>query len=397
MKFQELAEQVMVQREKDGVRGLDRELSRLRCHILPATFAPKELADIGSPDIREWLRTMADKEAADSGEVRKLSRHTINRCQSLVSAVFTEAVERELLTTNPCSGVRAKKRVDESDTREKWAYLTPDEQKAIENCATIPIADRLAIGFAIATGLRQGEQFNLELADLVLEGKPHVVVRYGSRSKTGAKLPPKSGKRRTVPLTPTGLVVARAWLAILPTFASENPEGLVFPTRTGRRRQQGKPLGRTGTLKEHYVSAGITLRKGLHWHALRHTCATNLVTGVLGRRWTIEEVQKVMGHSSITVTQRYAHMSEDAIAKAAAETVDVSTAVVVSEPQKLGFFRNTQQRVLAVLRRLEDDDRILGRLQTAMSSLTTRRGTVNTIGSRPTSGGAPPLASKGEP
>lgn len=372
MQFLELAEQVMAQREKDGVRGLDREHSRLRCHVSTAAFAGKDITEIGQPDIREWLRAMADKMAAGPGEERRLSRHTINRSQSLVSAVFTEAVERELIATNPCTGVRAKKRVDESDTREKWAYLTLDEQRAIEHCSAIPVGDRLTIQFAIATGLRQGEQFNLEVPDLVVDGeKPHVIVRYGS-AKNGKKLPPKSGKRRTVPLTPTGVVVARLWLAMLPEWSPSNPENLVFPTRTGRRRQQGKPLGRSNTLKAYYQAAGIKLRKGLHWHALRHTCATNLVTGVLGRRWSIEEVQRVMGHSSITVTQRYAHMGEDIIAKAAAETV-VATPTTITEPAKEGLLRNAHQRVLAVLRRLEDDDHILGRLQTAMASLTNRK------------------------
>ncbi len=47
----------------------------------------------------------------------------------------------------------------------------------------------------------------------------------------------------------------------------------------------------------------------VHWHLLRHTFASSLVAGWWGRRWSLEEVRQVMGHSSITVTERYAHLA----------------------------------------------------------------------------------------
>lgn len=330
--FAEHAEVVMRQRDLDGVRGLDRELSRLRCHVLTASFAPKRLDEIGGPDIRAWLREMSQKPAIGAGPPRKLSRHTVNRCQSLVSAVFTDAVERELLATNPCAGVRARKRVDEADTRERWAYLTAAEQDAVQSCGAIPVEDRLMLAFSAHTGLRQGEWRHLELDDLVVDGDdPHVRVRYSTRRR-GEKLPPKSGKCRVVPLLPPAVEAARAWLALLDRYAPENPQRLVFPTPTGGVRQQGKPLGRGGRVRAHYRTAGVKLRPYLHWHALRHTFATNLITGVYGRRWSLEEIQVVMGHSSITITQRYAHLGEDAIRRAARETVAAATVEAAPPP-----------------------------------------------------------------
>ena len=54
------------------------------------------------------------------------------------------------------------------------------EQHRIRTSNAIPEADRLIILFALLTGLRQGEQFNLDLADLRLDADaPHVVVRFG--------------------------------------------------------------------------------------------------------------------------------------------------------------------------------------------------------------------------
>lgn len=320
MKFLELAEQVLEQRERDGVRGLDRERSRFRCHIQPAHFAVKDITEIVSRDIRLWLREMAQKDADRPGPKRKLSRLTVDRCKSLVSAVFVEAVDRELREDNPCDNVKSKKRVDEADTEVKWAYLTPAEQKLIAECEAIPIEDRIMIRFAIGTGVRQGEWRHLERQDLVVDGAtPYVHVRIAGR-RNGRPLPPKSGKTRKVPLFGDGLVAAREWLELLPTYAPSNPENLVFPTRSGKLRQQGKPFGRSGTLRAYYQAAGIKLRPHLHFHSLRHTFASNLISGALKRRWVLTEVQVLMGHASVTMTQRYAHLGDDAIAIAVRET-----------------------------------------------------------------------------
>lgn len=326
MQFLTLLDEVLTQRERDGVRGIDREKSRAKCHIRTAPFAQDDIAKIGSPAIREWLREMSQKTALGPGDTRKLSRQTVNRCQSLVSSVFLEAVERELIETNPCAGVKPKKRVDENDTRQKWAYLTADEQRAIAECEAIPKADRLAILFAIATGLRQGEQRHLRLADVDMTTKPpcvHVVI--AGRTKDGRPLPPKSGKPRMIRLMDDGAAVTREWLELLPSFAPHNPHGLMFPTASGTYRQQGKPLGRSATFRQHLAKVGITRR--VRWHDLRHTCATNLI---VIHAWRLELVQKVMGHSSITITQRYAHLTEDAIADAVLKS---NEAMAIVEPK----------------------------------------------------------------
>jgi integrase len=334
MKFLELAEQVLEQRDRDGIRGWDREMSRFRCHVQPAAFAQKDVTEIKPRDVREWLREMAQKDAARPGPKRKLSQPTIDRSKSLVSVVFDEAVEREIIEINPCLGVKSKKRVGEGDTVEKWAYLTADEQDAIAGCEVIPRPERLMIAFAAHTGLRQGEWRHLHLDDLILDGdNPRVIVRVASRARrTKELLPPKSGKRREVPLLPPALAAAREWVALLPTYAPENPQRLVFPTARGGFRQQGKPFGRSNTLKQYYVAAGIKLRPYLHFHALRHTFATNLVSGVYGRSWSLEEIRVVMGHSSITITQRYAHLGDSAIKRAVRETVAASTATAPAAP-----------------------------------------------------------------
>ncbi len=56
--------------------------------------------------------------------------------------------------------------------------------------------------------------------------------------------------------------------------------------------------------------------------------------GTWGRAWTLEEVCAVMGHSSITVTQRYAHLAPDALHKAARSTGTDDVALPHAAPSR---------------------------------------------------------------
>lgn len=315
--FRDFAPTVMAHRKEDGIRGIVSEMNRYSMHIEKASFADMPLDQIRARHIREWLRDMSRKDAADTRGLRKISTDTIKRSYALVSSILTAAVEQDLIEMSPCHGVRVKNRADESATRDKWAYLTVEEQDAIVGCEAISLADRLAIRFAVATGLRQGEQFNLELCDLhVGVDAPFVKVRYGSKNH----LPPKSGRTREVPLFKDGLIAARQWLYELSSYCPDNPRKLVFPSRRGTVRGVGKPLGRGTAFHDALRAAGIT-RKGIKWHSCRHTAATNLITGAIGgRRWSLDEIRVFLGHSSPMVTIRYAHLGADALKAAARET-----------------------------------------------------------------------------
>lgn len=302
--FVDHARDVLVRRRQDGVRGIDHEENRFSTHIEGAAFAQRPLDQVTAVDLRDFIREMLAKQAIKRPVGETLSVETVKRVFALVCAVFTDAVERDLLKASPAYGVKIRKRADARSTRERWTYLTLEEQKLVARCAAIPECDRLTIRFAIATGLRQGELYNLHLPDLITgPDTPHVVVRYGR-----AGLPPKSGKMRKVPLFGDGLIAARRWLYVLPEYAPSNPLGLVFPRPDGTVRACGKPFAGDNTFRRYMRAAGITRR--VRWHDLRHTFCSNLVTGVLGQTWPLLMVKEMAGHSSVTITERYAHVGQ---------------------------------------------------------------------------------------
>lgn len=320
--FIDYAARVLDLREAEGVRGIVSERSRFEIHLKPACFARTPLDEVSTKQAREWLRDMQAKPANDTRGARKLSTQTVARSKALASAVMTRAIEEELIQVNPFLSAKLRKRADEAVAKDKFAFLTLEEQKAFADCESLEEWMRLAIMFAVYTGVRQGEQFNLELRDLHVDGDfPHVTVRFGSKGK-----PPKSGKIREVPLLPQAVEVCKRWLELLPSYCPDNPDKLVFPTPHGTRRGVGKPLGRICVNGEwidawKHAKRTVGLARRFRWHDLRHTCASSLVAGFWGRRWSSEEIKEVLGHSSIVITQKYAHLGASSLKEAARATV----------------------------------------------------------------------------
>jgi len=331
--FEAWVDVVLEQREGDDVRGIRQERSRANSHLKTAHFAKRPIDQVKPADILQWIRALKKKQADDRREKRKVAHSTVARCFSLASVTFQAAVGIHI-DTNPCNGLEVKKdtRVsDDEDREEAWDWLRLEEQKQFANCESVPEWARLLTIFAWGTGLRQGEQWNLKWQDVHDEVKhPYVFVRVGSKGKR-----PKSGKTRRVALFGDALLAIRRWRQILPSYLTDprtrkrytNEHGLVWPTPRGCRRQSGAPeksvrlvdgrkVGKVELLPEWLKAAGIS--REMRWHDLRHTFCSSLASGVWGAAWTLEEIKDAAGHSSVTVTEKYAHLCETTQQKAVA-------------------------------------------------------------------------------
>ena len=120
--------------------------------------------------------------------------------------------------------------------------------------------------------------------------------------------PPKSGKSRIVDLPRRAVAVLRGHKHLRGSFVFCQEDGsIVTPWICGTKQTNG-PL------------AKICRKAGLRrvgWHALRHTYASHLVM----RGASLMEVKELLGHSSLEMTMRYAHLSPRA-RKAAVALLD---------------------------------------------------------------------------
>jgi site-specific recombinase XerD len=84
----------------------------------------------------------------------------------------------------------------------------------------------------------------------------------------------------------------------------------MFPTRRGALRTKAPEVW--ASVKEGF---GIRPRIGrlVWWHLLRHTFASSLVAGWWGGKRTLDEVRTLMGHSSVKVTEMYAHLADERV------------------------------------------------------------------------------------
>ncbi len=303
---------VLDARELAGGRNSPTERSIWRRHLLTAEFIDWPLANVRPRDVRAWVASLQKKRSGRPRAGQRpglLDRGTVKHALDLLRKILEAAVLDEVIPENPAAGVEAP--AGQSRPDEPWTYLSPEEQVRLLGCPEIPAWGRLLIALALGTGVRQGELWNLELRDTHLDhDTPHIVVRFGSRGRTT-----KGGRTRIVPLFGLALEAMRQWLALLPTFARHNPHGLVCPTERGCRRQRSKaPRGWAAWLR------AARVERPVRWHDLRHTCASSLLAGWWGHRWTLEQVRDLLGHRSVTTTERYAHLAPSVLAETAART-----------------------------------------------------------------------------
>jgi integrase len=151
--------------------------------------------------------------------------------------------------------------------------------------------ERALLLFPLATGARMGEQIAIRWGDVDWMSRMIHIRQSAPGGKAIAGT--KSGRHRAVPLTPE---LSQALRAI------EHGSEWIFVNDDGTRL-------RPGQMREHLWAA--QRRAGLRqipWHGLRHSFASVLVSGGAPLR----VVQRWLGHSSITTSERYGHLAPGA-------------------------------------------------------------------------------------
>ena len=204
---------------------------------------------------------------------------TINRYHASLGAVYTWAIRRRRIpkgTVHPCRQIALN-----SEPAGRIRFLADDERTRLLAACRRSAWPRMyaLVLLAITTGARRGELEALTWGDIDL-------VRAVARVKNS-----KNGEPRVLPLVPT--VVAE-----LEAFKPGASERLVFASA----RRPRKVMVWWKYWQQALAESGIS---DFRFHDLRHCCASYLAQSGA----SILEIGDVLGHRTLRMTQRYAHLT----------------------------------------------------------------------------------------
>lgn len=284
--------------------------------VLTAPWASTPIDEIGRGQIAGWL----DEIGATRKEAVGLAPSTLNRYRSVISGIFTYAVEHELVTANPVSGVRTR---DESG-RQREEYLTADECRAF--MAHCPPELHLMIALDVMTGLRQGVMRELRWRDLDLDaGKMRVRASIA-----------KGKKPQDFPLLPYVVDRLRAMHAAQ-GGEEGNGDRAVFRTKTGRPWSKSRLCQLVRAAVDSCPGIREEKRKAISFHSLRHSYGTLLAED----DFSGPKLKEAMSHSDPRLTARYSHVGS----KATREAVERMGRILrLDEPDEVreGYHRGYQ-------------------------------------------------------
>ena len=242
----------------------------LRLHLLPV-FGNRNLKDINTREIEKYKA-----EKTKDG----LTKRSVNHHMRVLSNILYIAKDWGLVDSVPiikCLKVE----------QPKFDFLSFDEAKSLIE-ATEGKEWRAMVQVALKAGLRQSEILALTWKDIDLENKRLVVNKAFVMGILGT---PKNGKSREVPLCDDLVEALKNY--------KKGTRNLVFSP--GKRRHR-TPAQCRAALAKACKKAGL---RRVGWHSLRHTFASHLVM----KGAPLKTVSELLGHSTIKMTEIYAHLS----------------------------------------------------------------------------------------
>ena len=233
-----------------------------------------------------------DRQLSKVAREREWAAASYNRFKAFVSLAYRLGIEGDQVTVNPARLVRRRR---EDNGRIRW--LSADEETKLRAVIGADYPHELpAFDLALHTGMRRSEQYRLTWECVDLERRQLTIPRS------------KHGGIRYVPLDNTAL---SALLALRSRGKGTGP--VMVLAEAGHGYEAGHALS---TPKEWFMAAVTKAAiSDFTWHCLRHTFASRLAMAGVDLR----KVQELMGHKTIAMTCRYAHLApqclQDAVSK----------------------------------------------------------------------------------
>lgn len=288
-------------------RAADSDRYRWHKHLAP-TFARLRPDEVDQGTIRAYIEEQL-RRGANPGTVRIYVQ--------ILSALYADLMERGLASSNPARGLpkRTARLIRPSHDPRTTPFL-----ERLEDVRRVFLAlpEPMNVAFAIGAlaGLRTGEVFALRWEHVDLKAR-RIHVRES------VKGPLKDKDSRIVPILDSLHPVLSAW-----RLKSSDPRVVPpFNVRALHVRTKETP----GRFIQRALRATGLQREGLGWYeATRHTFASQFVMA----GGSIEVLKEILGHSSVAVTERYAHLKPEHFPAATAALVpaDLSPGTVAILP-----------------------------------------------------------------
>ena len=249
----------------------------IRLKPLRDAFGSRTAESVTAQDLERWFASNGLSRNNDPKRCQKKWKPaTFNRYKALVSMVYRQGVKNGKVTANPA---RQIERRNENNARDR--YLTQAEESKLRSYLAEHQPQRIPeLDIALHTGMRRGEQYTCDWSWVDFDKRIVTVPRS------------KHGEKRYVYLNDAALAALR----VLWQFSQGC--GKVFGHLYRANGTKGP--------REWFESALAAVNvKNFRWHDLRHTYASRLVMN--GQN--IYTVQQLMGHKTIQVTLRYAHLA----------------------------------------------------------------------------------------
>ncbi|MGI9533484.1 MAG: site-specific tyrosine recombinase/integron integrase [Thermodesulfobacteriota bacterium] len=239
-----------------------------------------ELANVRSTDLNLYLLSLYNKN----------SKSTVSRKLTTLRSFFTFLVRKGIVEINPARLIPLPKR-----ERNLPVFLTVDEAfKLVQSGKEGGVLfkrDKAILELLYSSGLRVSELSNIKILDI-------------DRSQKIVKV---SGKGRKERIVPYGSKADEAVIHYLKSRSELKPkEDYLFLNNRGTQLST-RSIERI--VKKYGVLSGIS--KKISPHSLRHSFATHL----LGSGADLRSIQELLGHSSLSTTQKYNHTSIEELMK----------------------------------------------------------------------------------
>jgi integrase len=231
----------------------------------------------GSYPAEELTPQEIERTLARAADQKEWAASTFNHYRSLMSLSYRLGIQNRKVSSNPVRSV-THRREDNNRVR----FLKEEEEKKLRKVIKAKWPSHLPeLDLAINTGIRKGSQYGLTWD----------MVDWKSRELHIPNTETKNGEPLHVPLNDTAVAALKV------VFEAGHGTGRVFKSKkTGDPLENGRHW-----FDDAVVKAEL---KDFHWHDLRHTFASRLrMKGA-----PLEDIADLLGHKSLTMTRRYAHL-----------------------------------------------------------------------------------------